>query len=381
VFRRLLTPLLLAALAACSRSDAPPPPVAAEYVGDSACLACHTERKSFLSTAHHLTSAPASRATVHGSFAPGENVVHTSNPYLHYRMEARPDGLYQSAVVDQPPDTITRRFDLVIGSGRKGQSYLYWKGDRLFELPVSYWRSLQSWVNSPGYSDRSANFDRPAAPRCLECHATYFRSVSEDGFGNRYDREHYLLGVYCEKCHGPGREHVAREGSWKRQLGPAIVNPRKLARPRELAVCALCHGGIARETAPAFTYRPGQPLDRYLVLQPPLPGEEIDVHGNQVALLARSRCFQASEMTCSTCHDVHRTQRDAAAFSGRCLTCHEVKSCGLFPTHGQSLQGECVSCHMPELTSNVIFSTSEGRTTRPKVRSHWIKVYPDSLAR
>ena len=134
MFRRLLTPLVLAVLVACSRSEqALPPPVAADYVGDSACLACHTERRTFLSTAHHLTSTQASLATVHGSFAPGENVVPTSNPYLHYRMEARPDGLYQSAVIEQPPDTITRPFDLVIGSGRKGQSYLYWKGDRLFE--------------------------------------------------------------------------------------------------------------------------------------------------------------------------------------------------------------------------------------------------------
>jgi hypothetical protein len=36
----------------------------------------------------------------------------------------------------------TERFDYVIGSGGKGQTYLYWKGDLLFQLPVSYWTEL-----------------------------------------------------------------------------------------------------------------------------------------------------------------------------------------------------------------------------------------------
>ena len=63
--------------------------------------------------------------------------------------------------------------------GRKGQTYLYWgKEDQLFQLPVSYWTEVGSWVNSPGYGDRTIEFSRPVVPRCLECHATYFEPRS-----------------------------------------------------------------------------------------------------------------------------------------------------------------------------------------------------------
>lgn len=103
--------------------------------------------------------------------------------------------------------------------------------------------------------------------------------------------------------------------------------------------------------------------------------DAVDVHGNQVELLERSRCFQSSAMTCATCHDVHQTQRDTVALSARCLTCHTAKSCGLYPREGERLVGRCVDCHMPKQASNVIVSSFEGKRERPLVRTHWIKIY------
>src|SRR5690348_5964686 len=85
--------------------------------------------------------------------------------------------------------------DLVVGSGRKGQTYLFWKGDRLFQLPVSYWVELGHWVNSPGYTDGWAKFDRPVMPRCLECHASYAESVAGPQPNNRYKKTNVVLGI------------------------------------------------------------------------------------------------------------------------------------------------------------------------------------------
>ena len=53
------------------------------------------------------------------------------------------------------------RIDLITGSGMRGQTYLFWQGDRLFELPVSYWSDGHRWINSPGYIDGTADFSRP----------------------------------------------------------------------------------------------------------------------------------------------------------------------------------------------------------------------------
>src|SRR5215204_5920401 len=224
--------------------------VVAGYIGDDKCLSCHEKQRTYSGTAHHLTSQPANATSIAGSFAPGKNILKTQRE-LEYRMEARSDGFFQIGVLGTPPDTISvsERFDFVIGSGRKGQTYLYWgKEDQLFQLPVSYWTEVASWVNSPGYGDRSVDFSRPVAPRCLECHASFFEPVAESAVANRYRRSNYILGVSCE----------------------------------------MCHGGIGIAKAAAFSFAVGDALEDFIRLEVPKPDEPLDVHGNQVALLERS---------------------------------------------------------------------------------------------
>ena len=360
------------------------PSRAENAVGDATCLSCHQDKASYEGTAHRLTSRHPTREAIAGSFVEGANVLRTSNPNLYFRMDSSATGFHQTGIMGTPPDTVTQsqRFEYVIGSGRKGQTYVFRNGDRLFELPVSYWTSLGTWVNSPGYLDGSMNFGRPATPRCLECHSTWFEQIADSTASNRYRAEGAILGITCEKCHAAGRAHVERQRSSVPVLRPqTIVNHARLSRSRQIEACAQCHGGVGELKKAAFTYVPGDPLTDHLRLRATSPRDEVDVHGNQVALLARSRCFQASQMTCQSCHDVHRTQRDPVELSGRCLDCHQEQSCKLFPTRGQELKGRCVDCHMPLQTSNAIISDREGRQERPQVRTHWIKVYPEQGTR
>jgi hypothetical protein len=365
---------LLLLLATCG--PRPEPVTADNYVGDAACVACHAEQGTYARTAHRLSSTHPTAETILGSFGEHENLLRTVNPELHYRMEAREDGYYQTAVLGDER-TISERIDLVTGSGRKGQTYLYWSGQRLFQLPVSFWRGV-GWMVSPGLRAGVARFDRPINPRCLECHATYFDAERFAG-AFQYDTTQYVLGITCEKCHGGGREHVARQGSWIRRLtGQAIVNPADLPRERQIDGCALCHGGVGQEIQPPFTYAAGEPLEDYVRQPEPAPDAAVDVHGNQVALLKRSPCYQGSAtMTCSTCHNVHETQRGIEAFAPTCLTCHQVQSCGLFPEHGAGIADRCVTCHMPELPARSVVARPGGMPLHPLVRTHWIRVYSE----
>ena len=376
VFVALLT------IAASSKKE----PVSADsYVGDDKCLSCHADKQSYLQTAHHLTSNLPTQQSIKGSFKPGQNILKTTNADLSYGMEATATGFTETAVIGRPPNAITHteKIDFVIGSGRKGQTYLYWKGDRLFELPVSYWTELNSWVDSPGYRDDFPNFERPVPPRCLECHASYFVSLSSPASSNAYQKTGFVLGISCERCHGPAREHVARhEPGRSASTGEAIVNPAKLSRDRQVDICAMCHAGIGvTPLAPAFSYIPGEPLHDYINLGVSDPNAKIDVHGNQVTLLERSRCFQcSSSMSCLTCHNVHVSQLDAPAFSSRCLSCHEAQNCGEFKKRGSDIAANCIDCHMPRQESNLIVSGFEGKQVRPRVRTHWIKAYPEPSA-
>ena len=148
-----------------------------------------------------------------------------------------------------------------------------------------------------------------------------------------------------------------------------------------MEACAQCHGGLGEPRVPSFSYVAGKRLGDYLYLAPQVSAATLDVHGNQVALLERSRCYTSSQMTCLTCHDVHRQQRNLGELSGRCLTCHQEQSCGLFPTRGHALAGRCVDCHMPLQKSNLIVAALEGKQERVQVRTHWIRVYPESANR
>ena len=193
---------------------------------------------------------------------------------------------------------------------------------------------------------------------------------------NRFDRTDFVVGISCERCHGPGQEHASRHSSG---AGEAIANPAKFSRDKQIDVCAQCHGGFGEAIAPAFSFKPGEPLANFIQLQRPAPGASVDVHGNQVALLARSRCFQSSvTMTCSTCHDEHAPERAAASYSSRCLTCHEPAKCGMYSKLGAQIASNRIDCHMPVQQSNLIISDVNGTGVKANVRNHWIKVYGES---
>ncbi len=363
-------------------------PRRAGYAGDAACLACHKEQAlHYEHTSHHLTSQLASPHSVLGSFRPGSNVLMisdparaTSEPGLYFRMDEKNGSYYEAAVTGWQGKTESRteRIDVVTGSGVRGATYLYWDGDRLYELPVSYWTDGHQWINSPGYDNGTARFSRPINPGCLECHATYIKALSPDPLTNRYERDSLITGISCETCHGAGADHVARQKSGPAASeGQAILNPAKFSRDRQVDLCALCHNGIQREEiAPAFSYVPGQPMTNYFKPLPIDTLEHPDVHGNQVGLLQRSRCYLSSpSMTCSTCHDVHEPERTAAAYSDRCLTCHRWESCGVAKTMGHKITNDCIDCHMPVEPTNVIVSETGSKVVRAKMRNHWIKVY------
>ena len=386
-FLLLLTALLFTSASPSTTGE--PPATRAGYSGDGACLDCHKQQAlSYLHTSHRLTSRLAGKDSVLGSFTPGSNLLMivdpahtTSRPSLYFQMEQKNGSYYETAATGWGNNLLTQteRIDIVTGSGVRGVTYLYWNGDRLYELPVSYWTDGHQWINSPGYENGTAKFSRPINPGCLECHSTYIKALSTNPLTNRYDRNTFIPGISCETCHGPGAEHTARQKSGTAAAqGQAILNPAKLSRDRQIDLCALCHNGIQRQAlAPAFSYVPGEPLENYFK---PLPSDSLehpDVHGNQVGLLQRSRCYLSSpNMTCSTCHDVHAPEQPAASYSTKCLACHQWQSCGVAKTMGHRIASNCIDCHMPVEPTNVIVSETAGKVVRATMRNQWIKVYP-----
>jgi len=303
-----------------------------------------------------------------------------ADPGLYFQMEEKKGRYYQTAVAGWPNQLRTRieSMDIVIGSGKRGQSYLYWQENHLFELPVSYWTEGQRWINSPGYKNGTMNFSRPIPPRCMECHASFIQQSTNEVFTNTYQKDSLVLGIGCETCHGPGKEHVNLHTTKNPapHVRDPIVDPAKLTRDRQVDICALCHNGNqSTEKLPAFSFIPGEPLDRYLQLSLTNDAEHPDVHGNQVGLLKKSRCYQSSSnLGCSTCHDVHAPEHEAAWYSRRCVTCHQPANCGMSKTLGDKIVDGCVNCHMSvEPTTAFNFDTA-GAPLKATMRNHWIRI-------
>ena len=361
------------------------------FVGDAACIACHKNLgQTYQHTAHKRTSQLPTANSVLGTFASEHNVLTISAdpalPSLRFIMESRKGGFFETAETewDSHVQKRSERIELITGSGTRGQTYLYWRGDRLFELPVSYWSDGRKWINSPGYVDGTADFNRVVNPACLECHSTYIRPLSTDANTNRYDKSTLIPGISCETCHGPGAKHVRvesvhRSGS-SAPSDTGILNPAHFSRDRKVDLCAECHNGIQRTPlAPAFSYVPGQPLANFYKQLAPADVEHPDVHGNQVGLLQRSKCYLSSKtMTCSTCHDVHTAEKPAESYSAKCLTCHTWQTCKVSAKLGHAIVNDCINCHMPVEQTNVIVSQTADNVVHARMRNHWIKIYPEA---
>lgn len=353
-----------------------------EFAGSQTCKSCHRKiSDSHSQTAHYLTSRPATPQNVKGSFDEGMNLF-VLNRHLKIVMSKNGDSLFQTGYVDDE-QVLKEPMDIVIGSGRKGQTYLYWYQNKLFELPVSFYTPLNSWCSSPGYPETQILFNRMIPFRCLECHGTYFKAENISG-ADEYDRSQMIFGIDCERCHGPAANHVLYQQAHPQdKQARFIINPALLSRQQKLDNCALCHSGLRENIKPSFSFLVGDKLDSFSKPDYNVDSTaNLDVHGNQYGLLTSSKCFKMSlTLDCSSCHNTHVNENNLALFSQKCMNCHQPSTktyCKLTDTTGFRLVDNCVDCHMPELPSKKIFmqvSSSYTGFTNDLVRTHQIKVY------
>lgn len=360
-----------------------------EYASSDKCAACHKEiYANHIQTAHYLTAQPALSKYVKGSFQKGKN-QYWYNSSLLLSMEKRDSGFYQ-VVYYKGEEKKDMRFDIVIGSGVMGQSFLTWRKNRLYQLPITYFTAANQWSNSPGFPSDKVLIDRPVTSRCLECHASFAGSLSGPPMEPvEFDHNKIIYGVDCQKCHGPAAKHVEYQTqNPKEKNARYIVNPSRLSRLQQLDMCALCHSGNIQKKTPSFEFTAGKNLSDYFTIDTSnnmaVNSASIDVHGNQYGLLKASKCFTLStSMTCNTCHNTHKKERgQKELFSQRCIGCHNTAAAN-FKTPGHNsitaIDKNCIDCHMPSQPSKSIAVILQGEET-PKVsflRSHFIAIYPE----
>lgn len=343
------------------------------FVGIGACAECHVKRvEEFRATRHFRASVPATGAHAPG-FAAVKSFHQTRDPDVHFEMVRNGDDLIATGVRRASPadQRINYHVGLAYGAGgTRDEMYFAWEGDRLVQLPVAWLSPQARWGN---VVDRIEA--REVSPNCLECHTTWVAHVP--GTLNQYRRDSMLLGVTCERCHGPGKEHTDYHRAHPSQPARGILNPGKLDRESSTDLCAQCHTNVKRRGAP-FSYRPGQPLEASFHTVQPKYSED-NIVGNQVQALRASKCYQKSEMTCTTCHDPHSVQQPADV-RGACFKCHTAESCKEQPRLPVAVRSDCTGCHTPpRVWMNVHFHTADDQYVPVAARTdHRIGIYPEA---
>jgi hypothetical protein len=274
--------------------------------------------------------------------------------------------------------------DIVFGSGKNAQTYGYWKDSQLYELPLTYLSKLRIFTNSPGYPIDRPYYTRVIPSRCLECHASFVnaKQVREKALlkmNEKFESSSLVNGIDCERCHGPGAEHVEfQKSNPDIKEAKFITKIKSLGRQQQLDLCASCHSGNPVEMRSIFTFKPGDTLSKYYLLFTNGSAEP-DVHGMQLQLLESSKCFRQSNMTCITCHEPHQSKENIQAIILTCTSCH-AQSLQHAARMNTGNDNNCITCHMPLRPSKSLDFNNQttGNNIAYMLRTHRIAVYPKS---
>ncbi|MGH9519751.1 MAG: c-type cytochrome, partial [Terriglobales bacterium] len=317
----------------------------AHYVGSAACAGCH--------------------ADIYTRWArtPMANVVRDPRNFPHAILA----DLAHNPIAPASPEQVA----LVYGSIWK-QRYFTKIGNDYFPLPVQWEVAAQRWskyVVPPHGGDWWAphypggNMQRPTGPLCDGCHSVgYDISTHQVAEWN----------VGCERCHGPGSEHVAHP------TPDNILNPAHLDPVAASDTCIQCHSQGQPLANPIegryydwpVGYNVDLQLKDYWKLEEHTLGAPADffyypdgtAHKNRM----QGNDFIQSVMyrrgiTCFDCHDVHGTAQSGQLRKPAqqlCLECHfpgspngpRTATLEAHTHHAADSPGsQCVACHMPAI--------------------------------
>jgi Flp pilus assembly protein TadD len=344
--------IFVAAALGMAAQVAPASREVARAVGNQACRPCHLAiHDSYARTAMARTSGAASIG-LEGAFQHAPSGV--SYRVLRDGQSQSPRLTYERT--DRASLQGTHALKYYLGSNTRGRTFLFEIDGFLYQSPINYYAGKKAWEMSPGFAQAREMPLRPVDATCLFCHASRVQPT-RPGTVHGFDDPAFLQdGVGCERCHGPGGEHVRAKGR------VTMINPARLTGERRDSICMQCHlegeARIARAGRSQEEYRPGDRLSDFVTIFV----REDDARQRRAAVshvesLAVSRCKIKSgdALSCLTCHDPHVTlgaAERATAYRAKCLGCHAPMAERHHPR-----EPDCTTCHMPRMESADISHT------------------------
>jgi len=285
-----------------------------------------------------------------------------------------PEAILPDLGIAHPAVTFSRDDIAFVYGSKWKQRYFKRVGDDYFPLPAQWDVTHKEWrrYNVAKGTDwwtafyPEDNLQRPTGPLCDGCHSVNYevrtKKVTEWNVG-------------CERCHGPGSEHL------RRPTPSNIQNPSRMDARHANDVCIQCHSQGRPLSNPIegryfdwpVGFHAGLNLEDFWQLEEHQPGATTFTHfadGTAHKNRMQGNDFVTSQMylkevTCFDCHDVHGTKHNADVRrpgNKLCLGCH-VPNSPIGPrgatveqhTHHKegSAGSECVACHMPKIEQTI----------------------------
>ena len=334
-----------------------------DYAGSASCERCHTkEHADWKDSLHIKMTKPVAEATILGDFSEGTTFADHDRAYTFGTKDGKP---FVTVKFGQaPPETFSVDFTL---GAKRYQGYLSMLPEgRMFVLPI-FWhvehKRWMDWKEITPIPDGAHDIRQIWNVNCFNCHATNI-AQGYDVAAKRYNSSWTEMGIGCEACHGPGREHNALMEAWEKNpaLKPAydtsdknrqlsdtlkILSTRSSDPKRVFDTCAYCHGN---KNNVFVGFKGG---DRYTDFAMPfLISEPIPANDLSGRVLARrpaeslqppagadhERVLQAGAISCASCHVSHGSKFESSLkvdiHDGRkgdelCTQCHSEAQSGV----------------------------------------------------
>jgi lipoprotein NlpI len=393
----------------------------AAYAGMNSCRQCHEEKyQSFMRTGMGMSFDAASKKKSSARYDHAPIYDHVKDFY--YQPAWVGDSMYIREYRLNGSDTVyqrTERVSYIVGSGQHTNSHLMNVNGYVTQLPATFYTQQGKWDLPPGFENGyNSRFGRKIELECMSCHNAFPAMVM--GSENKYEK--IPNGIDCERCHGPGSEHVRKKQAGivvdvAKEIDYSIVNPAKLPIDLQLDVCQRCHiqgNAVLKEGKSFYDFHPGMRLSEVMDVYMPVYKGDDDEHimASHAERMKLSRCFTESikraeavnpnksalfpyknAMTCVTCHNPHVSVKETGSdqFNIACESCHasaqdkaihknEVAgtsmSCSASIEARQAAGDNCISCHMPRNNTIDIphVTTTDHYIRKPVERSEIKKI-------
>ena len=379
-------------------ANTPNAPGAPEYAGSQSCQACHAAAyKDWESALHLHMTKPIAQATLVGDFSAGTRFADHGRGYEFGTRDGKP--FVKIAFGERAPETFP--VDYTLGFKRY-QGYLSTLPDgRLYVLP-SFWhvdtKRWLDWKEIAPVPDGAHGLRQIWNVNCFNCHATNL-SQGYNIATKKYESTWTEMGIGCEGCHGPSRDHVTLMEAYKKDptakppFDIKTFSPRRGAPRQVFDTCAYCHGNKTN----IFTgFKAGDRYEDYalpFLLSTPIP--ENDPQGefwpdgrpdrfNRPQAVMQSGCFEKGQLTCTNCHAAHGSPNpfslkvninDGPTGDTLCTQCHSPQPSAVsrqFDSESHTFHkpdsagSRCINCHMSDVNWRLLIRRRD-HTYKPPV--------------